>query len=247
MSTNKSENLGLHLWVPSDDVSRAEFNENFETLDQTAHALDGSLNALEGTVNALGGTVSGLGSSVNTMGNTVNTLNSAVNALNALKPVGRTEYDADKTAAAGELNRKAAELSASIDQKVQALNTSVSNAAGANRLVFLAEGTSVTLPSLTPYRMLLAVGSGPGTLYFNGDQSSANYSAYAGGSDAGLIFSGNCGVAFIFPDGNNISGFAIQMSGGVYTRLATYTGCGWSGLRSLQNRLIGTFAVYGLK
>ena len=34
MSSNKSENLGLHLWEGEDDFLRTEFNENFQVLDQ---------------------------------------------------------------------------------------------------------------------------------------------------------------------------------------------------------------------
>ena len=33
MSSNKSENLGLHLWEGEDDFLRTEFNENFQLLD----------------------------------------------------------------------------------------------------------------------------------------------------------------------------------------------------------------------
>lgn len=33
MSTNKSQNLNLHLWEPEDDFLRTEFNENFTAVD----------------------------------------------------------------------------------------------------------------------------------------------------------------------------------------------------------------------
>ena len=33
MSTNTSQNLGLHLWEPTDQVLRTEFNENWQKLD----------------------------------------------------------------------------------------------------------------------------------------------------------------------------------------------------------------------
>ena len=33
MSSNKSENLGLHLWEGEDDFLRTEFNENFQVID----------------------------------------------------------------------------------------------------------------------------------------------------------------------------------------------------------------------
>lgn len=36
MSTNKTENYGLHAWVAGDDFLREEINENFETLDGEA-------------------------------------------------------------------------------------------------------------------------------------------------------------------------------------------------------------------
>ena len=35
MSTNKTNNLGLHSWVRSDRFSMDEFNENFDKLDKT--------------------------------------------------------------------------------------------------------------------------------------------------------------------------------------------------------------------
>ena len=37
MSTNKTENYGLHAWEASDDFLRQEFNENFAKLDQALH------------------------------------------------------------------------------------------------------------------------------------------------------------------------------------------------------------------
>lgn len=33
MSQNQTERYGLHLWEPSDDFLRVEFNENFKALD----------------------------------------------------------------------------------------------------------------------------------------------------------------------------------------------------------------------
>ena len=30
MATNSSEHLGLHLWEPTDQVLRTEFNENWQ-------------------------------------------------------------------------------------------------------------------------------------------------------------------------------------------------------------------------
>ena len=36
MSTNKTQNYGLHAWEPQDDFLRQEFNENFAKLDAQA-------------------------------------------------------------------------------------------------------------------------------------------------------------------------------------------------------------------
>ena len=33
MSTNTSQNLGLHLWEPTDQVLRTEFNQNWQKID----------------------------------------------------------------------------------------------------------------------------------------------------------------------------------------------------------------------
>ena len=38
MSTNTSQNLGLHLWEPTDQVLRTEFNENWQKLDTAVGA-----------------------------------------------------------------------------------------------------------------------------------------------------------------------------------------------------------------
>lgn len=48
MSTNKTENYGLHAWEPGDDFMRTEFNENFQKLDAALAGLQSSLgNKLE--------------------------------------------------------------------------------------------------------------------------------------------------------------------------------------------------------
>ena len=39
MATNSSEHLGLHLWEPTDQVLRTEFNENWQKLDAAAAGL----------------------------------------------------------------------------------------------------------------------------------------------------------------------------------------------------------------
>ena len=49
MSTNKTPNLQLHAWEPTDAFSRAEFNDNFAALDAAA----GELTALKAKVAAL--------------------------------------------------------------------------------------------------------------------------------------------------------------------------------------------------
>ena len=38
MSSNKSQNLKLHLWEPEDDFLRTEFNENFSAIDAAVKA-----------------------------------------------------------------------------------------------------------------------------------------------------------------------------------------------------------------
>ena len=42
MSSNKTTNYQLHSWEPGDDFLRAEFNENFEKLDEAARIIMGS-------------------------------------------------------------------------------------------------------------------------------------------------------------------------------------------------------------
>ena len=39
MATNSSEHLGLHLWQPTDQVLRTEFNENWQKIDTAAAGL----------------------------------------------------------------------------------------------------------------------------------------------------------------------------------------------------------------
>lgn len=231
MSTNKSENLDLHLWVPSDNVSRAEFNENFETLDQAVHVLDESVNVLKGSVDG----------------------------LNTLDPVSRTQYDADKAKAAEDLSREVSALNASINQNVQAINASISqnvqainasinSVASANRLEFLTSGTtSVTLPSLTQYQLLLVFCIGGVWLYFNGDQSTLSYTAMASNTNPGLFCSTAGGMAVIFPYKTQVAGFSLEMNDGLYNHCAYYTAGNWSTLKTFTNRYSGTILVYGLK
>ena len=41
MATNASEHLGLHLWEPTDQVLRTEFNENWQKIDTAAAEAQG--------------------------------------------------------------------------------------------------------------------------------------------------------------------------------------------------------------
>lgn len=42
MSTNQTQQYGLHLWEPGDGFLREEFNENFAALDAAARVVTGS-------------------------------------------------------------------------------------------------------------------------------------------------------------------------------------------------------------
>lgn len=42
MSTNKTQNFGLHAWAAEDDFLRSEFNENFAALDGAARVSVGT-------------------------------------------------------------------------------------------------------------------------------------------------------------------------------------------------------------
>ena len=55
MATNSSEHLGLHLWEPTDQVLRTEFNENWQKLDAAAAGLREDLTqGLEEVTDCLG-------------------------------------------------------------------------------------------------------------------------------------------------------------------------------------------------
>ena len=54
MSTNKSQNLKLHLWEPEDDFLRTEFNENFAAIDAALKAEADQRTALEQHVTSSG-------------------------------------------------------------------------------------------------------------------------------------------------------------------------------------------------
>ena len=56
MSTNKTENYGLHAWVAGDDFLLSEINENFGKLDGGARMLTGTYtgDGTEGRIIALG-------------------------------------------------------------------------------------------------------------------------------------------------------------------------------------------------
>ena len=67
MSTNKSQNLNLHLWEPDDDFLRTEFNENFTALDTAVKEDRSAIAAAQSTAEQLPyvvGTYSGAGDSV---------------------------------------------------------------------------------------------------------------------------------------------------------------------------------------
>ncbi|MCI8539218.1 MAG: hypothetical protein HFF18_11255 [Oscillospiraceae bacterium] len=54
MSTNKSQNLKLHLWEPEDNFLRTEFNENFSAIDAALKAEADQRTALEQRVASTG-------------------------------------------------------------------------------------------------------------------------------------------------------------------------------------------------
>ena len=47
MATNSSEHLGLHLWEPTDQVLRTEFNENWQKLDTAVGAAQDAADAAQ--------------------------------------------------------------------------------------------------------------------------------------------------------------------------------------------------------
>ncbi len=46
MSTNTSQNLGLHLWEPTDQVLRTEFNQNWTKLDTAVNTAQETAEAV---------------------------------------------------------------------------------------------------------------------------------------------------------------------------------------------------------
>ena len=69
MATNSSEHLGLHLWEPTDQVLRTEFNENWQKLDVEAADIRTNMAELTSSIGAAGknariawGTYTGTGS-----------------------------------------------------------------------------------------------------------------------------------------------------------------------------------------
>ena len=59
MSTNTSQNLGLHLWEPTDQVLRTEFNQNWQKIDtavdtaqQTADTAESKADTAQATATA---------------------------------------------------------------------------------------------------------------------------------------------------------------------------------------------------
>ena len=61
MATNSSEHLGLHLWEPTDQVLRTEFNENWQKIDtagNTAQTEAAEKGFVIGSYTGNGGTLS---------------------------------------------------------------------------------------------------------------------------------------------------------------------------------------------
>ena len=52
MATNASEHLGLHLWEPTDQVLRTEFNENWQKIDTAAAEAQGIAERAQTTADA---------------------------------------------------------------------------------------------------------------------------------------------------------------------------------------------------
>lgn len=101
MSTNKSQNLKLHLWVPEDDFLRTEFNENFTALDSAVKAEETARkNAVTAEANARKSAVTQLQNSISSTGSTSS---SAVGSLrtelteqiNAVKATADAAYCPD--------------------------------------------------------------------------------------------------------------------------------------------------------
>ena len=108
MSSNKSQTLNLHLWVPEDDFLRAEFNENFTALDSAVKADRNSIkaeetarkNAVTAEANARKNAITQLQNSISSTGSTST---SAVNSLrtelmeqiNAVKATADAAYCPD--------------------------------------------------------------------------------------------------------------------------------------------------------
>ena len=53
MSTNTSQNLGLHLWEPTDQVLRTEFNQNWQKIDTAVNAAQETAEAAQTAANAV--------------------------------------------------------------------------------------------------------------------------------------------------------------------------------------------------
>ena len=52
MSTNTSQNLGLHLWEPTDQVLRTEFNQNWQKIDTAVDTAQQTAEAAQDTADA---------------------------------------------------------------------------------------------------------------------------------------------------------------------------------------------------
>ena len=50
MATNTSEHLGLHLWEPTDQVLRTEFNQNWTKIDTAVNAAQETAEAAQSDI-----------------------------------------------------------------------------------------------------------------------------------------------------------------------------------------------------
>lgn len=101
MSTNKSENLGLHLWEAEDDFLRTEFNENFTAIDgamkQEQDTRAAAVTELEGKI-----TASGSGASA-ALGQAKQELNAAIQAEQSARSQAVQQEQNARTQADAEL------------------------------------------------------------------------------------------------------------------------------------------------
>ena len=95
MSSNKSQNLQLHLWEPEDNFLRTEFNANFAALDAAVKADRDAVKAEETSRKSA---VSSLQTSISAKASTT-ALNTAKTELTTKITAAQTAADAAKTTA----------------------------------------------------------------------------------------------------------------------------------------------------